>query len=60
LIAVAHSTIPGAVVVCLTAAVGFGGFAWAGFRYSSVVCVDMILCVMNIYSIELIVSLNGK
>lgn len=31
LIAAAHSTIPSVVVVCLTVAVGFGGFAWAGF-----------------------------
>ncbi|XP_021917270.1 vesicular glutamate transporter 2-like isoform X2 [Zootermopsis nevadensis] len=31
LLAVAHSTTPSAVVASLTAAVGFGGFAWAGF-----------------------------
>lgn len=31
LLAVAHSTTPSAVVASLTVAVGFGGFAWAGF-----------------------------
>lgn len=32
LLAAAHATTPATVVACLTVAVGFGGFAWAGFR----------------------------
>ncbi|KAK6627087.1 hypothetical protein RUM44_009564 [Polyplax serrata] len=31
LLMAAHSTSPLALVICLTAAVGFGGFAWSGF-----------------------------
>ncbi|XP_049792913.1 vesicular glutamate transporter 1-like isoform X3 [Schistocerca nitens] len=31
LVAAAHATTPATVVACLTGAVGFGGFAWAGF-----------------------------
>ncbi|GLG97099.1 Putative inorganic phosphate cotransporter [Gryllus bimaculatus] len=31
LVAAAHSSTPAAAISCLTVAVGFGGFAWAGF-----------------------------